>query len=91
MSIFQLVWLMTFVSTVILDVDYGLIVGIGVSAAVVLIRQFRSVSSFASSITQTLVFSRPRSTILGQYDRSETYRNKTDRTRVRNRRRHTGC
>ena len=32
---------MTFLSTVILDVDYGLIVGIVVSLVVVVIRQFR--------------------------------------------------
>ncbi|CAF4122709.1 unnamed protein product [Rotaria socialis] len=47
------VWLMTFLSTVILDVDYGLFVGIIVSLFVVILRQFR-----------------PRTTILGQYDRS---------------------
>ncbi|UJR26995.1 hypothetical protein I4U23_008302 [Adineta vaga] len=52
-----IVWIMTFLSTVILDVDYGLIVGIVVSLIVVIIRQFR-----------------PRTTILGQYERSEIYK-----------------
>ncbi|CAF2212471.1 unnamed protein product [Rotaria magnacalcarata] len=51
------VWLMTFLSTVILDVDYGLFVGIIVSLFVVILRQFR-----------------PRTTILGQYDRSNAYK-----------------
>ncbi|CAF1514119.1 unnamed protein product [Adineta steineri] len=52
------VWIMTFLSTVILDVDYGLIVGIFVSLIVVIFRQFR-----------------PRTTVLGQYERSEIYKN----------------
>ncbi|CAF0736195.1 unnamed protein product [Adineta ricciae] len=52
-----IVWIITFLSTVILDVDYGLILGIIVSLIVVILRQFR-----------------PRTTILGQYERSEIYK-----------------
>ncbi|CAF2434512.1 unnamed protein product [Rotaria sp. Silwood2] len=53
-----IVWIVTFLSTVILDVDYGLFFGVIVSLVVVILRQFR-----------------PRTTILGQYERSEVYKN----------------
>ncbi|CAF0906509.1 unnamed protein product [Rotaria sp. Silwood1] len=52
------VWIVTFLSTIILDVDYGLFLGIIVSLVVVILRQFR-----------------PRITILGQYERSDVYKN----------------
>ncbi|CAF0727594.1 unnamed protein product [Rotaria sordida] len=52
------VWIVTCLNTVILDVDYGLFSGIIVSLVVVILRQFR-----------------PRTTILGQYERSEVYKN----------------
>ncbi|CAF0756722.1 unnamed protein product [Didymodactylos carnosus] len=54
----SIVWILTFLSTVILDIDLGLIIGVAVSLVIVILRQFR-----------------PRTTILGQFNRSEVYKN----------------
>ncbi|CAF0790271.1 unnamed protein product [Didymodactylos carnosus] len=54
----SIVWIITFLSTVLLDIDLGLIIGILVSLVIVIIRQFR-----------------PRTTILGQFARTEVYKN----------------